>query len=89
MDPFPGHGGLQGQCPCAVGRLILLEYPQRGSWEIAATAGPERVCEKAVQANTQAVGAAAGGSSPWNVAGLLHLSHPTDSPIFSKQRPCA
>lgn len=35
---------MRGQCPCVVGRLILLGYPQRGTWEIA---GPERVCEEA------------------------------------------
>lgn len=34
-------------------------------------------------------GTATRGSSHWNVAGLLYLSQPTDSFIFSKQNPCA
>lgn len=80
-----------------------VNKPLRGeAGEYAALGGPEPVCEKAARWDGKGCpkpnqgrtacglwGAAAGGSSHWNVAGLLYLSYPTDNFILSKQRPCA
>ena len=58
---------------------------QRGGWKVWRVEG---ALPDPGQCAGWALGAVAGGSSHWNVAGLLYLSLPTDNLIFSKQRPC-